>query len=413
MALHPTAANTPFPKRSKRKKWLIILLVLLVAYVAYKKLVPGGPGGWGMGAPPVSVAQVVERPVREWHEYSGRITSVDQAEVRPRVSGVIQEVRLAEGALVQQGDVLFVIDPRPFAAAVTAAEGQLGQAQAQLGLARADMARAQKLIKENAIPQFQFDQTRNAFNVAEAGVKTAQAQLDVAQLNYDYAYVKAPIGGRVSRAEITAGNLVETGPSTPLLTTVVAAGQVYADFDLDEQTFLDYARSHAADDTEMTRTIPVRLSLMGESAPSHSGYMKSFDNRINLSTGTIRGRALLENPDGQLVPGMFARIFIGSPQEKPALLITDRAIGTDQNKKFVLVVGEGNKTERREIVPGPLADDGLRIVRSGLKPGDIIVINGTQRVMMPGQEVTPQPVPMDAKEPPPAPAEAAKEAPAQ
>ncbi|NBO19060.1 MAG: efflux RND transporter periplasmic adaptor subunit, partial [Proteobacteria bacterium] len=312
-------------QRPKKRKWLIILLLLLVAYVAYKKLLPGGPGGWGGGAPPVSVAQVLERPVREWHEYSGRITSVDQAEVRPRVSGVIQEVRLAEGTLVQQGDVLFVIDPRPFAAAVTAAEGLLGSAQARLALARADMVRAQKLIKENAIPQFQFDQTRNALNVAEAGVKTAQAELDVAQLNYDYAFVKAPIGGRVSRAEITAGNLVETGPNTPLLTTVVAAGQVYADFDLDEQTFLEYARAHMADDTEATRTIPVKLALMGDEKPSHSGYMKSFDNRINLSTGTIRGRALLENPGGQLVAGMFARIYIGSPQEKPSLLITDRA----------------------------------------------------------------------------------------
>ena len=404
-------------QRPKKRKWLIILLLLLVAYVAYKKLLPGGPGGWGGGAPPVSVAQVLERPVREWHEYSGRITSVDQAEVRPRVSGVIQEVRLAEGTLVQQGDVLFVIDPRPFAAAVTAAEGLLGSAQARLALARADMVRAQKLIKENAIPQFQFDQTRNALNVAEAGVKTAQAELDVAQLNYDYAFVKAPIGGRVSRAEITAGNLVETGPNTPLLTTVVAAGQVYADFDLDEQTFLEYARAHMADDTEATRTIPVKLALMGDEKPSHSGYMKSFDNRINLSTGTIRGRALLENPGGQLVAGMFARIYIGSPQEKPSLLITDRAIGTDQNKKFVMIVNESNKVERREIVLGPVTEDGMRIVRSGLKPGDKVVINGTQRIMMPDQQVTPQLVAMDAKEQPAAPqdatAEAGKEAPAQ
>lgn len=384
----------------KIKKWLYIFLTCLLAYFAYKKLMPEG-GGWGMGASPVSVAEVVQRPVREWHEYAGRITSVDQAEVRPRVSGVIQEVRLTEGAEVKEGDVLFVIDPRPFSAAVVGAEGQLASAQAQLALAKSDMNRAQKLIQEKAIPQFQFDQTRNALNVAEATVKTAQAALDIARLNYDYAYVKAAISGRVSRAEITAGNLVEAGGSAPLLTTVVTGSRVYADFEVDEATFMEYAHARMAENSEATKSIPVKVALTGEVTASHTGTLQSFDNRISAATGTIRARGLLSNENGELVPGMFARILMGSAKEAPQLLITDRAIGTDQNKKFVQVVGEGNKVERREITIGSTTEDGLRIVRSGLKPGDKIVVNGLQRIMMPGQEVAPELVPMDFKEPPP------------
>lgn len=382
-----------------RRKWLKILLVFLALYVGYKKFMPQGPGGWGMGAPPVSVAEVVQRPVREWHEYPGRITSVEQAEVRPRVSGVIQEVKLTEGAMVNQGDVLLVIDPRPFQAAVTGAEGLLSSAQAQLALAKSDMTRAQKLLKENAIPQFQFDQTRNALNVAEANVKTAQAALDVAQLNFDYAYVKAPISGRVSRAEITAGNLVEAGSNAPLLTTVVTGDRVHADFEIDEPNFLEYARAGILDNAEKVQAIPVKLSLTGDSEPTHTGLLKSFDNRISASTGTIRARAVLENHDGKLVPGMFARIFIGSAEEKNSILITDRAVGTDQNKKFVMVIAEENKVQRRPVVLGPLTDDGLRIVREGLKPGDKIIVSGLQRIMMPDQQVTPEMVPMTAKEP--------------
>lgn len=388
----------------KKRRWLKILIALAVVYILATRLMPqGGPDGWGGGgAPPVSVAAVIERPVREWHDFSGRITAVDQAEVRPRVSGVIQQVKLVEGALVTEGDVLFIIDPRPYAAAVTGAEGQLGQASAQLALASSDMNRAQILIKDKAIPQHQFDQNRNAYNVAQASVKTAQANLDTAKLNYDYAFVKAPITGRVSRAEITVGNLVEGGGNAPILTTVVASGQVYADFEIDEATFLPYAHAGMADgNIEAVKSIPVVLSLTGEEGYAHKGYLQSFDNRINLGSGTIRARALFENTDGQLLSGMFAHIRLGGPTEKPALLITDRAIGTDQSKKFVTVVGAENKTEHREVTLGGMTDDGLRMVESGLKAGEKIIVSGLQRVMMPGQPVTPELVDMNYKEPPP------------
>lgn len=391
-------------QNGKKRRWLVIVITLAIAYVLFTRLMPqGGPGGWGGGgAPAVSVAEVVQRNVREWHDFSGRITPVDQAEVRPRVSGVIQEIRFKEGAEVNAGDVLFVIDPRPYAAAVTGAEGTLGQANAQFGLAKSDLNRAQILIKDKAIPQHEFDTSKNAYNVAEANAKTAQAALDVAELNFDYAYVKAPISGRVSRAEITVGNLVEGGGSNaPILTTIVANGQVYADFDIDEATFMPYAKAGLAEGNADVASIPVALGLTGETGYPHTGHLLSFDNKINLASGTIRARGIFDNADGQLLSGMFAHVRIGAPAETPALLITERAIGTDQSKKFVIVVAPDNKTEHREITLGGLADDGLRIVTSGLKPGEKIIVSGTQRVMMPGQPVTPELVNMDYVEPPP------------
>jgi len=399
-------SGVPMAQPRKKRRWLVIIIILAILYLLIARLLPqGGPGGWGMmgGAAPVSVAEVMQRSVRQWHDVSGRITAIDQADVRPRISGVIQQVKMTEGALVNEGDVLFVIDPRPYTAAVTGAEGQLGQAQAQLSFAKSDMGRAQILIKDKAIPQHQFDQNRNALNVAEASVKSAQAALDVAKLNYDYAYVKAPITGRVSRAEITAGNLVEGGGNAPVLTTIVASGQVYADFEIDEATFMPYAQAGLAEGSnEAVKSIPVALALTGETGFPHEGHLQSFDNRINLGSGTIRARGIFNNDNSQLLTGMFAHIRMGSPTEKPVLLITERAIGTDQSKKFVLVVGQDNKAMHREITTGGITDDGMRIVESGLSVGEKIIVSGLQRIRMPGQAVTPELVAMDYKEPPPA-----------
>jgi membrane fusion protein, multidrug efflux system len=386
------------PRPTKKRKWLYILAALGLAYYAYGRFTGGGPGGWGMGgAAPVSVAEVVVRNVREWHNFPARIVAVDQAEVRPQVTGVIREIKFEDGALVQKGDPLFIIDPRPFAAEVTRAEGQLGSAMAQQALARSDMSRAQRLFKDKAIPQHEFDRSRNAVGVAEANVKSAQAALDMAKLNYDYALVKAPITGRASRAEITVGNLVEAGGSAPMLTSIVSGDWVYADFEIDEPTFLQYARAGMVGNSESVHSIPVSLTLNNDKSTTHDGFVKSFDNRINTASGTLRARAMLDNTAQQLVPGMFATVALGGPAEMPSLLITDRAIGTDQSKKFVLVVGPDNKTEHRDIKLGNLTADGLRIVKEGLKAGERIVVSGTQRVMMPGQEVTPELVAMDAR----------------
>ena len=385
------------PRLLSKKSVIITVAVLVIGYYGYGKFMPQGGGGWGGGAPPVSVAKVVDRKIRQWHEFSGRLVAVNQVDVRPRVSGVIDRVHFEDGAQVNRGDVLFTIDPRPFAAEVTRTEGLLGSAAAQLALTKAEIARAEKLIREKAIPQHEYDQHRNDYNVAEANVKSAQAALEVAKLNLEYALVKAPISGRVSRAEITVGNLVEAGNNAPVLTTIIPSDQIYADFDIDEATFLQYAHAGVTGINEASK-IPVMMALNGEESAGHNGHVESFDNRLNTSSGTIRVRGIFDNKDGMLVPGLFARVQIGGATEADAILITDKAIGTDQNKKFVYVVGDDNKVAYREIALGQSSDDGLRIVASGLKTDDKIVVSGLQRIMMPGQAVTPEVVPMDKPE---------------
>jgi multidrug efflux system membrane fusion protein len=385
------------PRLLSNKSIIVGIALVCAGYYAYTKFMPNG-GGWaGGGAPPVSVAEVVGRNVRQWHEFSGRLVAINQVDVRPRVSGVIDRVHFVDGAQVKQGDILFTIDPRPFAAEVVRTEGLLGSAEAQLSLTRAELTRAERLIKDKAIPQHEFDQHRNDFNVAEANVKSAKAALDVAKLTLEYASVRAPISGRASRAEITAGNLVQA-ENAPLLTTVVPSDEIYADFEIDEGTFLEYAHSGSTSVSEVNK-IPVKMALSGEMEAKHGGHVSSFDNRLNTSSGTIRVRAVFDNSDGMLVPGLLAKIQIGSATEAASLLITDRAIGTDQNKKFVYMLGADNKVSYREVTLGQSTEDGLRVVTDGLKVGDKIVVSGIQRIMMPGQPVTPEMVPMDAKEP--------------
>jgi len=372
--------------RSKLKTVIKIAVVAGIGYFLYTTFMPhGGAGGWGAQGPsPVSVAEVVQKQIRQWHDFSGRLVAVDQAEVRPQVSGVIEAVHFTDGAMVNKDDVLFTIDPRPF-------ETAFQSANAKAVLAESDMRRAQKLINEKAIPQQEYDQKRNAIAVARADL--ARAKLDL-----DYTQVKAPISGRVSRAEITVGNLVSVSNS-PLLATVIANTPIYADFEIDEATFLEYAHAHMTGNDQV-KQIPVAMALTGETGAPHTGHIESFDNRLNNASGTVRVRAVFDNADGVLVPGLFAHIKLGGASETDAILITDRAVGTDQSKKFVLVVGDDNKAQHREIKLGSITEDGLRVVTDGLKPGEKIIVSGMQRVMMPGQEVKPEVVAMDAKEPP-------------
>lgn len=366
---------------NKKKTAAIVLVIIIVGLFIYSRFVP--QGGWGQmpGAPPVSVAEVIERDIQPWSEFSGRLVAIDQADIRPRVSGPIESIHFKDGAMVAKGDLLFVIDPKPYQAALVAA-------QARAALAESVLARAKALMADKAIAQRDFDQRKNDAAVAEADLTTAK-------LNLGYTQVKAPINGRVSRAEVTVGNLVEAGPNAPLLTTIVSMSPIYADFEIDEGAYL---RSVRADDTGNTGDIPVTITLSNNGEPI-SGHIESFDNRLNPTSGTIRARAIFDNENGALVPGLFARVRLGSANMVKALLITDRAVGTDQDRKYVIVVGEGNKTARREVKLGGLSD-GLRIVESGLQAGDKIVVSGMQRIMMPGQPVTPQTVAMDA---PPAP----------
>lgn len=349
---------------------------------------------------PVNVAEVLQREVQQWHEYSGRLTAVDYVEVRSRVSGAIDSVNFADGAVVKKGDLLFVIDPRPYAADVARAEAALTAAKAARDLNETNFRRAQKLIEDKAISQGDFDTRKNEIDAARAQVKSAEAQLDTAKLSLGYTKIKSPIDGRVSRAELTVGNLVQSGPNSPLLTTVVSQSPIYADFDIDEQAYLTLAPALASKDIQ---NIPVKMTLTNNNV-TYEGRVQSFDNHLDMTSGTVRVRAVFDNADGALVPGLFARIHLGNPAMTNALLISDKAVGTDQSKKFVYVVGAENKVEYREIKLGDTAGN-LRIITEGLKPGDRVIVEGLQRAH-PGAEVKPEPVSMEETT---APAPAAEE----
>lgn len=335
---------------------------------------------------PVDVAEVVSRKITDWTEFSGRLQAVDRVEIRPQVTGVLTAVHFKDGAQVKKGEVLFTIDPRPY-------EAEVFSAQARANYTASDLARAERLLSENAISKRDFEEKKNA-------AQTAEAALRIAKLNLDYTQIKAPIAGRVSRAEVTVGNLV-TANSGPALTSLVSSNRIYAAFDVDEQTFLKYvnparvAHDHTSNkDSKHTAStkLPVNMGLADEEGYPHAGVFSSVDNQLDTSSGTIRVRAIFDNKDGLLVPGLYARIRLGGGAEREAVLIDEKAVGTDQDKRFVLVVGKDNKTEYREVHIGA-TQGGLVVVTAGLQPGERIVVNGLQRVR-PGDPVTPQMVSM-------------------
>jgi multidrug efflux system membrane fusion protein len=341
-------------------------------------------------APKVSVAEVIEQPINEWDEFTGRLEAPQSVEVRPRVSGYIDKVAFAEGGLVKKGDLLFQIDPRPFQAEVKRLEAQLQQARANLTRANSEARRGERLRQSNAISAELADARASAAAEAQAAVAAIQAELDNARLNLDFTRITAPIDGRVSRAEITEGNLVGAGES--LLTSVVSTDKVYAYFDADERVFLKYLELARQAGGDARGASPVYLGLSSEDGHPHLGQLDFLDNQVNPRTGTIRGRAVFDNADGRFTPGLYARLKLVGSAAYPAALIKDEAVGTDLGKKFVLVLGEDNAVAYRAIELGPKLE-GLRIVRSGLAKGEKIVVNGLQRAM-PGATVDPQAVPM-------------------
>lgn len=320
---------------------------------------------------PVDVVKVEAKPVRLWVTYPARLTAVASAEIRPQVGGEIIEVRFKDGARVEKGEVLFVIDPRPYEAAVDAAKAELAAARQRTAYAAKELERARSLIKTNAISKRVLDERANSYRVAQSEVNAAKARLTRAELDLDYASVKAPITGRVSRAEITVGNLVTAGSAAPLLTTVVSDAEVYADFEVDEKTYLDFVRS-AARGLDAERQIPVRVSVAGDGGQEIEGNIHTFDNRIDSRTGTIRARALFANPTGALLPGMFVQVRLGSPSERETVLLTERAILTDQDRKFVYLVDDEGKASYREVTIGAQVE-GQRVITSGLKAGDRVI----------------------------------------
>jgi multidrug efflux system membrane fusion protein len=334
----------------------------------------------------VDVATVLSQTITDWQSYSGRLEAIDHVEVRPLVSGTIVAVHFKDGALVKKGDPLFTIDPRPYQAEVDRAAAQVAAAKARAIYTSTDAGRADRLLADNAIAKRDYDEKQNASREAAAGVKAAEAALEAAQVNLGYTRITAPVTGRVSRAELTVGNVVSIGSSAPLLTTLVSVSPIYASFDVDEQTYLQYLGR------DRNTNVPVSLGLANEDGYSRKGAVTSVDNRLDTSSGTIRVRATIDNADGALVPGLYARVKVGGGEPHPAILIDDAAVGTDQAKKFVLVVDRDNKVAYREVQLGGLHDN-LRVVTSGLKDGERVVVNGMMHAK-PSDTVSPHMVNM-------------------
>jgi multidrug efflux system membrane fusion protein len=371
----------------------------------------GGTGAQSSPPPQVNVAQVIERRVQDWDEFTGRFQAVESVEIRPRVSGYIDEVAFKEGGQVKQGDLLFVIDPRPYKADADHAAADVKRFKTALELAQIELTRVQRLRDSGAVSEEELDERKSTVSQAQANVSGAQATLESASLNLNFTRVVSPISGRVGRAEVTRGNLVTGGPNGgTLLTSVQSTDPIYVYFEGDEQTYLRYNQMARAGERPSSRDVhnPVRIGLANEEGFPHMGTMNFVDNQVNSQTGTIRARAVLDNQEGLFTPGLFARVQLLGSAEYSAILIDDSAVNTDQNQKYVLVLGPNNQIEYRRIKPGRVIDS-LRIVREGLRAGDVIVVSGTQRVH-PGVTVTPQVVKMGTDEPvagrppPPAPA---------
>ena len=348
-------------------------------------------------APVVSAADVVVKSISQWDSFNGRIEAVESVQLRPRVSGYIDKVNYTDGQEVKKGEVLFTIDDRTYRAALEQAQATLARAKTQASLARSEANRTDKLVNTNLVSREEWEQRRAAATQAQADIRAAQAAVDAAQLNLDFTKVTAPIDGRASRALITSGNLVTAGDSASVLTTLVSQKTVYVYFDVDESTYLHYqslARSgQGASSNHLA--LPVEIGLVGEEGYPHQGKVDFLDNQLTPSTGTIRMRALLDNAQRQFTPGLFARVRLPGSAEFNATLIDDKAVLTDQDRKYVYVVDKDGKAQRRDITPGRLAD-GLRIVQQGLKPGDRVIVDGLQKVFMPGMPVNAKTVAMTA-----------------
>ncbi|MEP8702303.1 efflux RND transporter periplasmic adaptor subunit [Enterobacter roggenkampii] len=348
-------------------------------------------------APAVSAADVVVKSISQWDSFNGRIEAVESVQLRPRVSGYIDKVNYTDGQEVKKGEVLFTIDDRTYRAALEQAQANLARAKTQASLAQSEANRTDKLINSHLVSREEWEQRRSAAVQAQADIRAAQAAVDAAQLNLDFTKVTAPIDGRASRALITSGNLVTAGDTASVLTTLVSQKTVYVYFDVDESTYLHYqnlARSGQGASSNHT-ALPVEIGLTGEEGYPHQGKVDFLDNQLTPSTGTIRMRALLDNSQRQFTPGLFARVRLPGSAEFKATLIDDKAVLTDQDRKYVYIVDKEGKAQRRDITPGRLAD-GLRIVRQGLNPGDKVIVEGLQKVFMPGMPVNAKTVAMTA-----------------
>jgi RND family efflux transporter MFP subunit len=345
-----------------------------------------------MPPPPVTVAAPLVKRITEWDEFTGRFEATKSVEVRARVSGYLEAVNFADGAMVKEGDVLFAIDPRPYRAAVDQAKADLVRAEAGLDLARAQLGRAEALVDRSVVSEASYDERVQQRREAEAAVQQAQAALQAVELNLDFTEVRAPISGRVSDRRVDVGNLVTGDPNATLLTTIVTLDPIYFVFDMSERDFLAYQRAARRGDLASTRDqdTVVEARLPDEEEWSYSGTMNFVDNRIDAASGTIRARALIPNKALFITPGQFGRLRIPGSNPYDAILVPDSAITTDQSNRIVMTVAEDGTVVPVVIRPGPSQPGGLRIVREGLTGDERIIINGLLRAR-PGAKVTPQP----------------------
>ena len=334
----------------------------------------------------VDISNVISKTITDWQEYSGRLEAIDQVDIRPQVSGKLIAVHFKDSSLVKRR-LTFTIDPRPFEAELNRAQAQLASAEAQVTYTGSNLSRIQRLIQSNAVSRQELDLAQNDARSANANLQAARAAVQSARLNLEYTRITAPVSGRISRAEVTVGNVVSAGNGAQVLTSLVSVSRLYASFDVDEQTYLKYISNQ-----RNSAQVPVYMGLANETGFSREGTINSIDNNLDATSGTIRVRATFDNPNGVLLPGLYARIRLGGGQPRSAILISPTAVGVDQDKRFVVVVDAKNQTAYREVKLGA-QQDGLQIVNSGLQAGDRIVVNGLQRIR-PGDPVTPHLVPM-------------------
>lgn len=336
-------------------------------------------------APQVEFTTLKPQQLREWSSYSGRLAAVESAAIKPLVGGAIEAVLFQEGQQVKAGDPLFVIDPRPHRNALAQAEAALATAEARLQLAEDEYARSEQLHDRKLISDSNYETALSNLQVAHATILQAQSAIEQARLNLDYAHVKAPIDGRVGRAELTVGNVVEAGANAPVLTTIIADNQLYAEFSVDEQSYIRFARSQA-----QQQDMPVELSLAQADGLVYQGHIHAFDNQMDSSSGTIRARALVENTDGVLTPGLYVNVRVGSAQEHAVLLVPEKAIGTNQNRRFVYVIADDSTAQYREVTLGGKHEE-YREIMHGLAVGEQVVVNGVSHVR-PNAPVAPVPL---------------------
>ena len=363
------SALTTFVPQHAYKLVLAALLAAAGAYYigsanAEDDAAPAAPA-----APAVEVTTLEPQEIRVWTHFSGRLSAVDSAAIKPLVSGTIHQVLFEEGQVVKRGDPLFVIDPRPHQATLKRAEAQLATARSRAKLAEDELKRAQQLVASKLVSQSVFDAALSDSQVAQAAVLEAESALSQAKLNLEYAHITAPISGRVGRAELTVGNVVEAGANAPVLTAIVADDRLYAEFNVNEQTYIQTMRT-----SQDPQAMPVELTLAVDDSVTYQGHIHAFDNRLDTSSGTIRARAIFENTDGALTPGMYANVRLGSAQTSDALLVPDRAIGTNQDKKFVYVIDQNNTVNYREVVLGDHYQ-AHRVVVRGVNAGERIAVN--------------------------------------